>query len=384
MTPFPPGLRGIGEYGYHILQGLKEQGGIEEIVVLADQVYGGPAEAEVSGVQVRRVWRSNAIMNLLSLQAHIREVDPHLVWYNIGLSMFGTAALPASLGLTAPLATKLMGYPVVVTLHELAEAVDLAQIGVSTGRLVRWGSAAMTRMLLQADAVCVTLQRYAELLQKRYGATNVVHIPHGLFDAPAPTVHVNGHREILMLAAHAPHKGLPVLLEAYQGLRRTLPGLELAIVGEDHPRFPGYLRQVAARCQELPGVRWLGYLPEDRLRDQIAAASVVALPALATTGSSSVLHRAAAAGKPVVASDLPDLRAVAEEEGLWVEFTPPGSHQALENTLWSVLSSPHRQRAMGSHNLSAARNMTLERTCARYLRLFTQLLSPLSRSVPVS
>lgn len=42
---------------------------------------------------------------------------------------------------------------------------------------------------------------------------------------------------------------------------------------------------------------------------------VVVPPYTATTGASSVLRRSAALGRPVVASDLPDLRADAEEAG---------------------------------------------------------------------
>mgnify|MGYP000158755591 CR=1 FL=1 len=68
----------------------------------------------------------------------------------------------------------------------------------------------------------------------------------------------------------------------------------------------------------VPGARLLVKAPElsradigDRLRGLFARASVVVLPYLASTGASSVVHRAAAWGRPLIASDLPDLRAVA-------------------------------------------------------------------------
>lgn len=384
VTPFPPGMRGIGEYGYHILRGLKALGAVEEVVALADADPAAPPAEEVAGIQVRRVWRRNSFATLFRLHQHIREVGPHLVWFNLGLSMFGDSPAKALLGLVAPWTTKLMGYPTVVTLHELVDAVDLDRLGLPAPHLVRWGGGAVTALLLQADLVCVTLQRYAEVLRKEYGAANVVHIPLGLFHEPVPVVHVNGHQEILMLAAHGPHKGLSVLLEAYQQLRPSMSRLELTILGEDHPRFPGYLRTVKAHGPGPPGIRWLGYLKEEELHTRVQEASIVVVPTLATTGSSSVLHRAAAAGKAIVASDLPDLRAVAEEEDLWVEFTPPGSPAALARTLQELFNAPERQKAMGLHNLAAARTMTLEHTCARYSQLFSQLLSPLPQSATAS
>jgi len=84
-----------------------------------------------------------------------------------------------------------------------------------------------------------------------------------------------------------------------------------------------------------------------------------------------VLHRAAAVGRPVLASDLPDLRAAAEEEGLLAGYVPPGDPQALAHALEALLADRPRQAAWAQHNLEMMRSMTLDQTCARYLELFT-------------
>jgi phosphatidylinositol alpha-mannosyltransferase len=96
----------------------------------------------------------------------------------------------------------------------------------------------------------------------------------------------------------------------------------------------------------------------------------VALPYTATTGASSVLHRAAAYGRPVVTSDLPDTRAVTEEEGLMVDYVPPADPDALAQALIRLLGDPERRAALARHNLSVMRAMSPERICARYADLF--------------
>lgn len=375
VSPFPPGMRGIAEYGYHMARGLAREAAINHVIVLADSVAGAPAEEECEGVLVRRVWRrDDPAVGPRILQA-IADARPQVVWYNVGLSMFGGGVASSASGLLTPLLTRLMGLPTVVTLHEVLDTLDLEHLGVKDQLLARWGGRVATSALLQANAVCVTLEAYATILRQRYAATNVVHMPHGLFQPPLAAPRCGTGTKLLMLAAHGPHKGLPVLLEAYRRLRAEMPGLELMVVGDDHPRFPGYLGRVVADWGQTSGVRWFGYLPEPDLATAIAEAMVVVVPSIAATGASSVVYRAAAAGTPVVASDLADLRSLASESNFAIDFTPPGDVVSLIATLRSLLADPKRRLALGQHNLQAARNCTLEHTCNSYLQLFHHLLS---------
>jgi glycosyltransferase involved in cell wall biosynthesis len=119
-------------------------------------------------------------------------------------------------------------------------------------------------------------------------------------------------------------------------------------------------------------VRWLGALPESELRGLFAQARVVALPYRATTGASSVLYRAAGFGRPVVASDLADLRAATNEEDLAIEYVPPDDAAALAAALEGLLADPQRQAQIARRNLLAMQRMTIEHTCARYVALFEQ------------
>ena len=376
VSPFPPQISGIGQYGWSMVQGLARTNRFRAITVLAggrEQGSVGPLPLD-SPARRQRVWARDDLQTALRLVRAIRAEKPDVAWFNLGFTVFGDSRAANFLGLMTPALTRRAGIPVVVTLHEIFEATSPQALGVRNGWATRWGARTATTLLLQADAVCVTLRRYQDQLRARYGARHVLHIPHGAFVTPEFLPHPASApaRDILILATFAPHKGLPVLLEAFDRVRRVYPDASLTVAGSDHPRFPGYLARLRASVNGAPGIRWLGTQSEAQLREVFARASVVALPYTATTGASSVLHRAAAFGRPIVASRLPDMEAAAHEEGLLVDYVPPADPEALAQTLIRLLGDPTRRASVAVHNLVAMRAMSLDRTCARYVSLFEQ------------
>lgn len=380
VSPFPPELTGVGQYGWNIVQGLAHTGAFRQITVLAQRST-APDAAPLNGViRVRRGWSRDDLLAGARLARRVRAERPDLVWFNLGYTVFGASRPVNFLGLLAPYITRRLGLPLVTTLHQIFEVTPPSSIGAKNGHLTALGAHTATRLLLQAGPVCVTLGRYRHVLETHYRAGRVHHIPHGAYVAPEALEHAGDLPEdILFFGSLAPFKGLPVLLEAFERLQRHRPQASLTIAGSDHPRFPEYreaLRRAAlARNGAGPhAVRWLGAVPENELRGLFAQARVVALPYLATTGASSVLYRAVAYGRPVIASDLVDLRAATDEERLFIDYVPPADPAALAEALDQLLDDAPRQRATAEANLLAMRRLTLEHTCARYLELFRQAL----------
>jgi glycosyltransferase involved in cell wall biosynthesis len=263
-------------------------------------------------------------------------------------------------------------------LHQIFDVTPPSSVGANNGHLTALGARTATHLLLRAGTVCVTLGRYQRVLQAQYGVGEVHHIPHGSYVAPEALAHPGAPPEdILFFGSLAPFKGVDTLLDAFMQVQRCRTEATLTIAGSDHPRFPGYreaLRQAERRRKGAAprGVRWLGALPESELRGLFAQARVVALPYLATTGASSVLYRAAGFGRPVVASDLADLRAATDEEGLAIEYVPAEDAPALAAALGSLLADPQRQADIARRNLAAMQRMTIEHTSGRYVELFEQ------------
>ena len=377
VTPFPPELSGLGIYGWNISHGLAQSGRVQSLTVLAgnNQSVAALSPLDSRMWHTRYAWTRDDPATALRLVHIIREERPDVAWFNLGFSIFGSSRATNFLGLTAPMLTQLSGIPAVVTLHEVFEAAHLHDIGATNGRFTELGAQTATRLLLRADTVCVTLRSYVEILQTCYDAHNIEYVPLGTFAPPEYLPRPAGSPpNILINGMFAPYKGLPVLVEAFGRVRRVWPEASLTIAGADHQRFPGYLASIRTATNGAPGIHWDGIQTESQLRDLFMRAHVVVVPSLATTGASSVVHRAAAFGRPLIVSDLPDLRAVAEEEDLRVDYVPPGDAGALAEALIRLLAEPERGEALARHNLARMQTMTVAHTCSRYLDLFDQAM----------
>jgi glycosyltransferase involved in cell wall biosynthesis len=321
------------------------------------------------------VWHFNRLDSSLKIFERLKRLKPDLVWYNLGASIFGRSPLSNAAGLFSPILSKRVGIPTVITQHELLAQTDLRALQVPGGRLGHWGASFLTHVYTRGDLVCVTLRRHAEYLSKNNPNINVMHIPHGTFISPTLLAE-SSNLELLFLGYLAPFKGLELLLKVFQDLYVRHPSISLTIAGEEHPRFPGYLQRLQSTIGKHPAVRWLGYVSENELGEVFGRAAIVVVPRTATTGSSSVLYRAAAWGRPIIASNLPELRAIAEEEKLWVEFFSNGDSTSLKNTLERLLIDDAARKAQALHNYQVVKeHLTLAHTCRSYLQAFELVLS---------
>jgi glycosyltransferase involved in cell wall biosynthesis len=180
--------------------------------------------------------------------------------------------------------------------------------------------------------------------------------------------------ELLMFNMLAPFKGAELLLDVFPTLKMEYPDLELTIAGMEHPRFPGYVQSIKKRFNGMDGIKWLGQIPEENVIELFRNAQIVVLPYKATTGASSVLYQAAAYGRAVVASDLSEIRALAQESNIQVEFFKNNNPESLQNAIRVLLDSPSRRLAQAENNFRAAQNTRLDKTCNLYLRAFNRAL----------
>lgn len=370
VTPFPPSGSSIGQYGYYLSNALAQTGNFARITILA-QIPHEPQENDLRlPLQIERLWYPNRLDTSLKIFNRLRQLMPDIVWFNLGLSSFGTSPLPNVAGLFGPWIIKMLRFPTVITLHELIGQADLRRLRVPGGQLAAWGKNFVQLISTRADVVCVTLRQHAKYLSQRNPKIQLLHIPHGAFTAPV-ILEGSLNPEILFFGYVAPFKGLELLLNVFLDLHLRHPTIRLTIAGGEHPRFPGYLKKIQSTFRENPAIYWRGYVPENELRQVFADATVVVVPSTASTGSSSVIYRAAAWGRPIVASDLPELKAAAGEENLWVEFFPTGSDIALRLTLERLLKDPIQRTNQSNHNFHIIKNhLTLTHTSQAYLHAF--------------
>ncbi len=370
VSPFPPSITGIGQYGYHLTRALADSGLFSRLTVLAGAAQSGEHPNHLGLTEVDYCWQPDSFHARQAILSRVKSLNPDLIWFNLGASIFGKSPFSNVAGLLTPLSAT-RRFPTVVTLHELVELADLHTLNAPGGALAPLGARFLTRMATQADVVCLTMQHYADWLSAR--GIDCAHIPIGAYHEPELLAEANSY-ELLFFTTLAPYKGLELLIEAFIRLRSENPKLRLTIAGTAHTRFLDYGRELKACFNGSHGIQWLGQVPEDEVKALFQRAQIVVLPYTASTGSSSVLYQAATWGRAVVASDLNEIRKLAFEADLQVQFFENNSLQGLTDALRLLLDSPSLRRAQARHNFDAIQHLRPQATASRYVAAFNRAL----------
>ena len=239
-----------------------------------------------------------------------------------------------------------------------------------------WG-AVERRFVRRADAVLTVGDAIAERLQERYGIDR----PTVLHNAPAPRADLD--RDVLRQSLALPDDGR--LLVLYQGLfregrglltlvdaAREVEGVRLVLVGE------GALEaEVAARGQDL-GDRLVlhPFVPPDRLAALTPGADLGACLIEPLTESLRLslpnkLFEYLAAGVPVLASPLPEIRAVVDQ-GVGI-LADPADSNAVADALRQSLD-PGRRAGWRENAPRTLDPYTWEHGRSAFRSLLTRLL----------
>jgi phosphatidylinositol alpha-mannosyltransferase len=142
-----------------------------------------------------------------------------------------------------------------------------------------------------------------------------------------------------------------VLLRAWPDVQKRT-GARLRIAGAD----PLAVRLLLTRLR-IPdeGIDVLGFLSQEDLTAELAAAKALVAPSLGGESFGMVLTRAFACATPVIASDITGYRDVMTEETSVA--VPPGEPEALANAIVTLLEDESRREALGA----AARQLAIER-----------------------
>src|SRR5512133_841710 len=352
VTPFPPSITGIGQYGYHVTRALANSGAFSRITVLAGSQVNGNHPNHLGSTEVEYCWQPGQLKARQTILSRVRQLEPDLVWFNLRMAMFGESPWLSLSGLLTPMITRWMGFPTVVTCHEMVELFDFQELNAPGGALAPFGARLVINLATQSDVVCLTMQKHLDWFAKKRPDVDCIHIPLGAYHEPV-LMDEEQPTELLLFGMLAPFKGIELLLEVFPLLKLEYPDLRLTIAGEEHPRFPGYTHSLKNRYRDMQGIRWLGKIVDEDVIELFRHAQVVVLPYKAPTGASSALYQAAACGRAIVASNLSEIRALAREGNFQIEFFENGNSESLRNAVHALLSAPERRRALAVNNFRA-------------------------------
>lgn len=172
---------------------------------------------------------------------------------------------------------------------------------------------------------------------------------------------------VLFVGTVEPRKNLCRLVEAWEQLREELrAAFDLAVAGDGGWGDAGLLARLRAG---IPGVRYLGYVPECDMPDLTAAAAAFAYPSL-YEGFGLPVAQALAARVPVVTSNVSSLPEVAARGALLAD---PQSTAELRRALERLLEDAELRERLGAEGAAHARQFTWENAAAQSWEWFRKV-----------
>jgi glycogen(starch) synthase len=256
--------------------------------------------------------------------------------------------------------------PLVVTLHDHGlrcpkKTLNRADTECSSGRSVRCATcqgvqpvakrlplaAAMTYSVPRLVAHTGRFLAVSHSVARRAGEAGVSTaamevVPNFLDIGDMPAAAPADPPSILFVGPDSPHKGRPVLVEAFRRLP-TSPA-RLVLVGSDTPVHQA-------------GITTVPYTRGAALWEQYQQASIVVVPSVWPEPCPTVVLEAMAHGRPVVASrigGIPDL----VEDGRSGLLVRPNDPAALADSLWRILTDHDLRRRLGRAALTRAQQFS--------------------------
>lgn len=385
VTAYPPSKVTLNEYAFHLVKSFRQKENITEIILLTDAT---PEAKDLNfseagcNITVKECWKFNSYTNIFSVTKAINQTQPDAVLFNLQFMKFGDKKVAAALGLMLPWICSLKNIPNIVLLHNILEEVDLASAGFTSNKLLQKAynfiGTTLTKLLLKANKVAVTMHKYVDILEQKYLADNIIQIPHGTFEiAEKPTYELpKSALKIMTFGKFGTYKKVEHMIEAVEKVR-TSTGLDLEIViaGTDNPNVLGYLANVQEQYKHVPQLTFTGYVAEEDVATLFNESAVVVFPYTSTTGSSGVLHQAGSYGKAVVMPDLGDLALLVKDEGYQGEFFEPTSVDSLANAIKAIVTNDAYRVSLGNANYKAATAFPMSRITDMYLEAFEGIIA---------
>lgn len=392
VSPFWEPLTGIGWYLYRLLQHLAHRDDVRlrlygpDLVDKGDQPPPVVPLPEGPALEVVR-WRIPEDFSAVHywLADRLRRREPWLIARDHNDVVFAPNFLPPP---------RFEGCPgaLVATVHDLSVEVVPETMRESTRRRLatelRRTLDAATLVLTDAEAV------RREIVDAGLASAERVRAVH-LAPASGSSMpdHVDGRsgarpeslppRYVLHVGTLEPRKNLPVLLDAFEELHRSWDGADpapsLVLVGGLGWKSDALARRLDALAAS--DAAWLhreGYADEARLADLYRHAEWLVL-ASRYEGFGLPAVEAMAAGVPLLLSDLPVLREVADDAAL---YAPPDDVSAWTSTLRRALGDESLRAEMARRSRRRAERFDWGRTAEETVDVWRQAAARARRPVP--
>jgi phosphatidyl-myo-inositol alpha-mannosyltransferase len=248
------------------------------------------------------------------------------------------------------------GAPVVGTFHSYSTKPMPNWIATGLGARRKFNQLHMR--IAVSEAAAWTGRRW-------FGGTYRV-IPNGVdIDAPprGPKP-ASDELRVLFVGRAEERKGLPVLLQAFEGLVEHVPA-RLTVIGSTQEDVRRYLADESVEDQ----IDALGHTNGSELWRNLHEADVLCAPSLAGESFGMVLTEAFAAGTPVIASEIAGYADVVTD-GVDGILVPPADPQRLAEELQDLWLEPERRAHMGAAARESAKRYAWPRVAEQVEQVY--------------
>jgi len=177
---------------------------------------------------------------------------------------------------------------------------------------------------------------------------------------------------VLFVGRLDPRKGVHLLLEAMPEVAARSGGrVRLLVIGDSYLRAK---LEASVPAAARDHVRFLGHVPSEDLPRWYATGDIFVSPASGNESFGIVLLEAMAAGRAVVASDIPGYRSVLISEVNGLVF-PAGDTAALADTVIRLAHDPDRRRALAERGRARALEFAWPRVTERIEAVYREALA---------
>lgn len=178
-------------------------------------------------------------------------------------------------------------------------------------------------------------------------------------------------RFILYLGTMQPRKNVPCLIEAYTGIKEKISDTKLVICGNRKAHnFDLAINQALEKYSLSEEVIFPGYINEQDKPVVFHLAHVFCFPSF-YEGFGVPLLEAMAVGTPVLASEIPSHKEIANEAAL---FFDPNSPRDLKEKLYQVCTDEVLKNNLRENGKTQARKFSWEKTAKKMLRVYHNLI----------
>jgi glycosyltransferase involved in cell wall biosynthesis len=246
--------------------------------------------------------------------------------------------------------------PVVITFHgvisyKYLDELELYELPFFLKRLIM---AVLKVNLRQISCLCnkiiVHNDYLKEVIEKEYGVktSKVLVLRHGIelnttMDSGEARniLNISASKVILFFGYLSKRKGLEQLIEAFVKVKDDLPNTLLIIGAGNNPRlsnkveYTEYYNYIQTKAKEVDIIRFVGFIPETKLKIYISAADVIVFPYSIPISASGPLSISLGFNKLVLCSDIPTFKEIIKTDKLLFRA---GSSEELYRKLKYILS----------------------------------------------